>query len=168
MNAKNSTTLTQARLKELLNYDPDTGLFIRLLPSGPSKPGDIAGYKNLHGYVLISVDGIQYYSHRLAWLYMTGNWPKVEIDHRDMNKANNKFDNLREATLSQNAINKCIQKNNTSGFKGIYWDKSRKKFAAQIKINGKHIHLGRFHTLESAYAAYCEAAKRYHGEFARA
>ena len=90
-----------------------------------------------------------------------------QVDHIDCNPLNNRRGNLRLATPSQNGTNQSRPKNNTSGFKGVHWDKRAKKWMATIRINGKKTYLGLFATPELAYAAYCEAALKYHGEFAR-
>lgn len=97
---------------------------------------------------------------------MTGKWPKYEIDHKDENKSNNRFKNLREATRSQNGRHKGPYKNNPSGLKGAYWDNDRKKWLSNIGIPGQGVKfLGRFNTKEEAHAAYCRVAEKLHGEF---
>ena len=90
-----------------------------------------------------------------------------ETDHIDGNGLNNRKTNLRSASRSQNEVNKAPKKNNTSGYKGVYWCKERKKWAAEIMMDGKRVHLGRHETIEAAYSAYCDASKKMHGEFAR-
>lgn len=156
--------ITQKRLKELLHYDPITGLFTWLVAnSNRVKVGDVAGALGDHGRILIRVDGVLYKAHRLAWLYMTGKWPNPEADHEDTDASNNKWLNLREANRSQNNCNKKNRKDNTSGYKGVYQDKRRSKWMA--RINGKF--LGYFNTSQGAHAAYCAAAQKYHGQFAR-
>lgn len=156
------TPITQEKLKELLRYEPDTGLFYRL--SGP-RAGEVAGHMH-HGYVKISMPkagGI--YAHRLAWLYMTGEMPPNEVDHIDRNRGNNKWANLRLATRSQNQANTAIRKSNTSGYKGVRM--LRGHFRAKITIQHRIIHLGDFETLEEAVAAYKGAARVGFGEYAR-
>lgn len=110
--------LTQARLKELLHYDPETGVWTRLVATSNSiRIGDVAGGVN-HGYVRISVDGRKYSAHRLAFLYQTGAWPSAEVDHWNLDKADNSWGNLRGATRSQNIANTSTRINNairTSG-----------------------------------------------------
>ena len=156
--------MNQKRLKELLNYNPETGIFTRLTASAASvKVGDIAGGKCGNGYILISLDGKQYSAHRLAWLYMTGNFPKSLIDHKDGNKQNNIFSNLREATPAQNIANK--KSTSKSGFKGVTWWARSSKWKAQMQVNGVNRHLGYFDTPEQAHEAYKDFARTHVGEF---
>ena len=96
---------------------------------------------------------------------MTGKWPENDIDHINVARGDNRFSNLREATRSENLRNRGAQKNNTSGFKGVSWQKSSRKWDARINIHGKVVHLGYFDDPEDAYQAYCQAAKELHGEF---
>ncbi len=160
--------VTADRLRELLSYDPSTGLFTWLLSTGNRAPvGAVAGSVG-KGYVDIRIDQRLYKAHRLAWLYMTGEWPEQQIDHRDLNRANNRWDNLRVATNSQNHANTRAQSNNRSGFKGVSWSKAANKWMAQIVRDRCHTYLGLFDTPEDAHAAYCVAAERLFGEFARA
>lgn len=161
--------LTQERLKELLSYDPETGLFTRLVGrSGPNaRAGDIAGCDNGKGYIRIYVDGKPYKAHRLAWFYMTGEWVP-EVDHENTIKSDNRWDNLRKATRGQNRGNTRAYKNNTSGLKGVSFNKRTARWAAQIQKDGVKVGLGYYATAEDAHAAYVIAAKKYFGEFARA
>lgn len=158
--------LTQSKLKELLKYDPDTGDFIWLakpsIYSTKVKVGNKAGYKTSQGYISIGVHGKRYFAHRLAWLYMTGEWPESCIDHIDNIKDNNKFSNLRQASPSQNQINKIVP--NTTGFRGVSLHGG--KYNAIISSKGKQYYLGRFNTAEEAAKAYDEKAKEWHGKFA--
>ena len=157
---------SQARLKELLDYNEETGEFIWKKKSSIScryKIGDIAGKRSK--YIHIKVDKIYYQAHRLAWMYMTGEDPgETQIDHFDENKHNNAFINLRKATHGQNKSNQGARKHNKLGIKGVYKVKTR--YRASITIDRKQIHLGSYATPEEAHKAYCEAADKYHGEFA--
>ena len=162
--------ITPERLREVLDYDPETGVFtwrVRLNPrSKMDRPvGMKGGYQKK--YLLASVDGRKYLLHRLAWLYMTGTWPAGECDHRDLNPANNKWENLRESTRGENGCNRGTQKNNTSGQKGVSWHKHTGKWRASIKVDGRSIHLGVFQTFDAAANAYRVACSASHGEFAR-
>jgi hypothetical protein len=151
--------LTQARLRELLSYDPDTGVFTRL------RNGRIAGTLTYQGYVQIAIDGKLYLGHRLAWLYMTGSFPSLQIDHKDRNEANNVFTNLRLATPTQNQWNTGTQINNKCGLKGV----SRLingRWMARITNHYKTKYLGTYSTPEEAHAAYRRAAAEMNGEFA--
>lgn len=163
--------LTQERLKELLSYDPLTGVFLWKVDRGGKKAGDIAGCKK-RSYTMISIDDEIYRAHHLAWLYMKGNFPDLFIDHRDLNKHNNIWTNLREATKSQNMANVGLIKSNKSGFKGVSrysaGERCGKPWQASIQKDGKSKSLGQFATKEEAHAAYVAAAEQIFGEFARA
>lgn len=163
--------LTQERLKELLSYDPLMGVFLWLVDRGGKRAGDVAGCRK-RTYIVISVDDVVYRAHHLAWFYMTGRWPDPFVDHRDLNKHNNIWTNLREATKSQNMANVGLIKSNASGLKGVSryraGESYGKPWQACIGKDGKSNHLGHFATKEEAHAAYCEAAERFFGEFARA
>jgi len=135
--------------------------------SNSVKAGDVAGRGSGGGYRQISVDNRLYLAHRLAWLYMTGEWPEVQIDHVNMDRADNRFVNLRQATRSENKGNMRAQANNASGLKGVYWHKRAGKWCAQINTNGTRRHLGCFDSPEAAHAAYIASAKKHFGEFAR-
>jgi len=142
--------LTQQQLKELLHYDSQTGVFRwRVSTTHNVKPWSVAGCVS-RGYVLIRVNKKLYFSHRLAWLYMTGKWPTNKIDHIDGVPSNNALINLREATQKQNMENVALSKANTSGFRGVSWDKSRGKWQSKLRHHGKTIHLGRFETVDEA------------------
>jgi hypothetical protein len=112
------------------------------------------------------IDGKRYLAHRLAWLYTHGAWPHKLLDHRNRVTGDNRIDNLREATGSQNKANQLTNTNNTSGFKGVYWSKQNAKWQAGIRHQGKQKHLGCFNTKEDAHTAYCTAATQLKGEFA--
>lgn len=157
--------LTQERLRALLDYDPETGIFRWREARSGTKPG-VAGCPNKRGYLRICIDYKLYYSHRLAWFYVHGEWPP-EIDHRDLDKKNNRIGNLRVATRFQNNANVPKKRDNTSGLKGAYFDNRRGHWAAAIKIRGRGKFLGYFPTKEAAHAAYARAAAIHHGEFAR-
>jgi hypothetical protein len=154
--------LTQWRLKQLLNYNPETGVFEhRVTRRGVSR--GIAGCLNPKGYIQIKVDGTKYLAHRLAFLYMTGEFPSKLVDHRDLNKSNNRWDNIREATDTQNQAN--TRPRGAVPLKGVC--KDRQWYKAQIEVGGKKTHLGIFSTPEEAHAAYVKAANDNFGAFAR-
>lgn len=136
--------LTQRKLKELLRYNPDIGLFTRRTSLQGVQAGDIAGCKNPNGYIRIVISYKKYYAHRLAWFYVYGVWPKDQIDHINHNRADNRLVNLREATNQENSMNRGIERRNKSGITGVVWSKDRSKWQAQIITKGKIIHLGRF------------------------
>lgn len=156
------SVLTHARLREVLRYDRETGNFYRI-------DGAVAGSLNKKlGYWQIRLDDVLYYSHRLAWFWMTGAWPIDRIDHKDTDGANNRWDNLRDSTNSQNLANSRIPITNTSGVKGVTWYKPTGRWCAKIKVRQKSINLGYFDNIELAAAAYSRAAKQHFGEYARA
>ena len=160
--------LTQTRLKELLHYDPETGVFTWLVASNRRvKFGEAAGSFTCKGYISIKHSHSCYQAHRLAWLYMTGSWPQEQIDHIDLCKSNNKWANLRAATNAQNQHNTQKPKHNKSGFKGVYLATDRGKYRASITVLGTKIGLGQFNTPEEAHTAYCAAATIHHKEFVR-
>lgn len=158
--------LTQKGLKEVLNYDPITGIFTwGISNSNRVKVGDFTGTLRNDGYIAIGVIGRSYLAHRLAWLYMTGEMPTYFIDHINGNRADNRFCNLREATNQQNMQNLIKpQERSTTGFLGVSFDKPNRKYVAKIRINGKNRHLGSFATPEEASVAYL-SEKRKHHEF---
>ena len=157
------------KMRLTLDYDPETGIFKRKIPcSGRNgKIGDVCGVVCSEGYVKISFDGVRYYAHRLALAYVNGVMPPDQADHINGIRNDNRISNLREATGSQNGMNKPVQKNNTSGFKGVSWNKDRGKWAASVNINKRKIHLGLFDSLESAANAAASARISMHGEFSK-
>lgn len=157
--------ITQSELKEVLDYNPDTGLFTWIESNGCVKAGDIARYKHHTGYINITITGKAYQAHRLAYLYMTGNFPKNSIDHINHVKDDNRWTNLRDATSSQNKSNIKKLKNNTSGYKGVSWDKRDKNWRAQIKHMNKNINIGSYTTPQEASEAYKKKAIEIYGEF---
>jgi hypothetical protein len=160
---------TQERLKKLLHYNPETGLFTRKTGRGGRSAGSPVGCtpKGDFGYVVIGVDRRLYLAHDLAFVFMVGVWPLEDVDHINGVKDDNRWGNLRPATRSQNNGNSRLRTDNTSGLKGVSFSKERQKWTAQIGIHGKQTSLGRFETREAAYAAYAAAAHRHFGEFAR-
>ena len=178
--------LDQDYLKTLFLYDPETGDLIwkeRPLSHFATKnaqgvinskcAGKVAGYKSFlkNGdpcTIQVRFDTKLYKAHRIVWILLVGPIPpEMIIDHIDGNPFNNKLSNLRLATVSQNAMNRGPQKNNTSGYKGVFFFKRDKSWQAQITISGKRKHLGYFDTPELAYSAYLSAEKVLYGDFAR-
>lgn len=156
--------ITCDQLKSLLHYEPETGLFTRLTEHGRWHVGDLCGWANGNGYVRLEIAGGRYHAHRLAWLYVHGEWPENNIDHIDGDRSNNRIANLRVANPSQNIANS--RKRKASEFKGV--SRRHKRWVAQITLNYKSLYLGTFNTPEEAHAAYLAAATRLFGEFARA
>jgi hypothetical protein len=150
-------TLTQAELIYHLKYNKNTGDFFW----GMGAKKAVTLLKD--GYISICLFGKSYMAHRLAWLYVTGNFPVGEIDHIDGNPSNNSWLNLREANRNQNSFNCKIRKSNTTGFKGV--ERAGKGFQARIRAYGKRYGLGTYKTPEEASTAYKEAAIKLHGNF---
>lgn len=149
----------------VIGYNPETGKFKWLQAGCGRQRGRDAGMIADTGYVLIRYGGKNVPAHRLAWRIMTGKWPTLEIDHKNRVRHDNRFENLRQATRMQNAQNGSKKATNRSGYKGVHWHKQHQAWIARIMHNRKTVHLGKFDTREEAFAAYAEAAKRYHGEF---
>ena len=158
--------LTQERLKELLSYDPETGLFTwKTRTAKCIHVGDIAGYFNNKGYNVIVLLNESYLAHRLAWLYMTGLNTEFQIDHINNIKSDNRFINLREATNAENIRNQGFRSTNKSGYIGVSKNKKVNKWVAQCCLNGKNYNLGYFENAYDAAIAYQNFAKKHHGEF---
>ncbi len=154
--------LTAEKLRSILNYESETGIFTwKVSNSNRVKVGAVAGSPNGHGYLCIKVLNRLYRAHRLAWLYVRGEWPKDQLDHINRDRSDNRIDNLREATNKQNLQNRSKSSTNTSGHTGIYWDKRASKWVAKIRHNQKLIHLGYFTDIEDAIAARKAAEKLY-------
>lgn len=158
--------ITQKRLKELLRYNPSTGIFTQLVSRGGTAiAGSVAGSKNTQGYLQIQIDGTIYLSHRLAWLYVHGYFPEHQIDHIDRSRDNNRISNLREVTRTCNLRNTGNYRHNTSGVKGVCWVEERGKWKAQIMIDRKTIYLGNHNTKIEAvcHRLAAEQAENWHG-----
>lgn len=159
--------VTQEYLRNTFNYDPDTGVFTNKVRRGQaSKPGDVAGSLRRDGYWFITIHGKPMPAHRLAWLYVHGTLPDRQIDHINGNRADNRMENFRLAEHTENARNKLINKNNSSGFKGVSYSARHRKWVARIMVDRASKFLGLHDTPEQAHSAYCEAAKKFHLEFA--
>jgi hypothetical protein len=151
--------MTQEELKKLITYDPDTGILKWIKPRNTraAKPENISdGFPHNKGYMQIGINKKRYFVHRIIWLYMTGNFPKYQIDHINGVKTDNRFSNLREVTNQQNNFNNKA--------KGYCFVKDRNKYLASIYVDGKNISLGLFKTKEEARASYLEAKMKYHGK----
>lgn len=161
------TLPTVARLHELLDYDPVTGIMIwKVRTSNRISVGDQAGcVDKRNGKWSISIDGSEFMLHRVAWKWFYGEEPPELIDHRDNNPSHNWVLNLREATKHQNAGNSRCHADSLSGIKGV--TKKRNKWSSKICVNGSIKNLGTFNTPEEAAEAYAKAAECYFGEFAR-
>lgn len=156
------------RLRQLLHYEPDTGVFTwRERTSNRIRIGDAAGCVRHGGYTQIRVEGKFYRAHRLAWLYVYGKWPTMMLDHIDNDPTNNRISNLRQATQSQNMANMAKRADNSSGYKGVFWKKQCSTWYAQIRVENKSITIGYCSTAEDAARAYNRAAVHHFGDFAQ-
>ena len=175
-------------VRELFDYDPETGVLthrhrpIKYFRDGKLWSAD-QNYRRWNtrysgkkagcvsrGRIVVGVNDILYGAHRVIWLWMTGKWPKEEIDHIDLDPSNNRFNNLREANRIQNQANVRVRADSKSGIKGVQYFSGkgrRKRWSARIKENGKQRTLGNFATAGEAADAYRKAAEELHGEFAR-
>lgn len=164
MNAADSgfgCLLTAARLRELVSYDPLTGIFTNRVTNGRRIAGQAAGSTDALGYVKMKVDRKQYKAHRLAWLYVYDKWPEQHIDHIDGNPSNNRIANLRDVSVSVNLQNrKRAPAHNKSGLLGVWVH--RERFISFIKTMGVRQYLGTFDTPEEAHAAYLSAKRANH------
>ena len=166
-----------AEIRGLLDYDPATGIF-RWRPRPTINhatrtwnirfAGTVAGFDTNKNYRQIEIYKSGYKAHRLAWLHYYGEWPQLHIDHINGDRLDNRINNLRQATKSQNGGNSKISKKNTTGLKGVSIVKKTGKYHSQIMFCGEIIRLGDFETPEEAHAAYVHAASELFGEFARA
>lgn len=156
------TELTAVLLRELLHYDSETGMFTWLQSLSPrTRVGGRAGSLCGNGGIYIQIRGVVHAAHRLAWLYVTGEFPKFVIDHKDGDRTNNRIDNLRDVTLAVNRQNeRTAQKRNRVGFLGV--TKARSRYRAHIGIDGKNLYLGSFATAEEAHRAYLSAKRDLH------
>lgn len=167
MPAPKPSTMTASELRELLRYDPETGEFVWLQDRGRNpRSGRRAGAVTSENRIIIRVNYRIYFAHRLAWLYMTGEWPERLVDHIDGNPSNNRWRNLRAATPAQNAMNSRRKPNKVSGIVGVHFFKQYGMWRSCISANGQTRFLGYFREIEDARAAYEAARRDLHGEFA--
>lgn len=143
--------LTQDRLKQLLEYNPDTGGFRWVVTKGRAKAGAWAGATDAYGYRVIRIDGVLYKAHRLAWLYTHGKWPEGLVDHINRVPGDNRLRNLREVTQSENMHNAA--RNTKSGVPGVRWRAERNKWVAQIRVGYRHHVIGSFACKDEAIRA---------------
>jgi len=153
--------LTQSILKSRLHYEPETGIFTWLVNHHSVKAATVAGSANGNGYIHIGVSGKNTQAHRLAFLYMTGEFPPDEIDHINGARNDNRWSNLRPVSRAENNKNSKRRHDNTSGVTGVSWCKTRKRWAAHIQVDGKPVNLGRFTDFFEAVSARKLAERKY-------
>ena len=164
---------TLQRLRSLLHYDPDSGRWTWVVDrGGTARTGKEAGY--IHSFSdtqnqrrVLKIDGVFYRASRLAWFYMTGQWPKNLIDHKNGDTLDDRWENLRQATRSQTAASRKRSRNNAAGFKGVFKRRDRNGYWVRIQVNGKRITRGSFQSREAASEAYKTLAIKHYAEFAR-
>lgn len=157
--------LTPELLRQLLDYDPETGVFTNRVKRGKSRsyPGEVAGHLHKFGYRVTTIRYVRYPEHRLAWLYVHGTWPTGEIDHINGNRADNRIANLRDVTPQINQENRRIaHQGSRTGLLGVYPSSKGDKWISRIRVQGKVNHLGTFDCPDAAHAAYIEAKRRLH------
>lgn len=160
-----------SEVRDLFNYNPETGVLTWRVTVSAHKAGSVAGTKTTRGYICVRYDGKYYLAHRLAVAWMTGQWPKAQTDHVDRDTTNNKWRNLREATASENAANRKVAATNKLGLKGVIRRNGAQfrhaPFEAYLRKDGVKYYLGRFLTAEEAHKAYIDAAAEHHGQYSR-
>lgn len=156
---------TPDRLREVMSYDTDSGLLTWKVRRGPQSAGKTVGYRRKDGYLHVGVDGWMFLGHVVAWTIVNGRWPNGEIDHENLNKSDDRFGNLREASDQQNAANRPKRSDSKQPYKGI--SRTRDKWRAAVTIDGKRKYFGYCDTPEEAAAIYIQKQIELHGEFAR-
>ena len=160
-----ATGLTAQQLRERLDYAPDTGQFTRRHNVKGYFAGTVAGTTNAQGCRAIHIKGFDYKAHRLAWLHYYGKWPREEIDHEDGDPLNNRIDNLREATSTQNKRNRHVARSDSkTGVRGVR--EQNGKFYGRYRLNGSNRYVGGHATIAEAEAALKAAREKAYGEFA--
>lgn len=165
VNRENEELISVELLKALWNYDPNTGIFTRLLTTGTKAKKGSTACTIESGYVTMIINGNTYRAHRLAWLYCFGEFPVDILDHINGVRDDNRLDNLRECTVQENSYNSKVKSDNTTGYKGVSLDKRSGRYRAYITVDGKQKSLGYHSSAEEASLAYNEAAKLLHSGF---
>ena len=139
-----TSSLTYKRMREVVRYDRQSGLFYWKVSVGKAKRNEVAGHTDSSGYTKISVDGVKYFAHRLAWFYCFKVWPQKNIDHVDRCRSNNRIKNLRDVGQSLNGLNGSLRRNNSSGHTGVSYDPRRDTWVAYVNKDGRKKHLGAY------------------------
>lgn len=159
-------TLTQERLKELLSYNPETGEFKRIKEVGNTKVGDTPGHF-IEGYRYVTVDGRTYPAHRLVFLFVYGEYPSSDVDHKNLKRDDNRLENLRITNRRNNMLNISSHKDSVLGKKNIFYRKDTGKYSVRATVNGRYRSFGCFEDLELAELVAKYVREKYHGEYAR-
>ena len=155
--------ISAQRVREVIHYCQHTGVATWRIARGNVKAGAVVGWIDAKGYRRVEVDGRRFALHRLIWFWMRGEWPIGQVDHENGMRADNRWLNLRDVTHAVNQQNQRLPSaNNTSGYLGVSWDKSRCKWVAQIRVNNHARALGRFDSAENANLAYLDAKRKFH------
>lgn len=158
----NAPPFDAAFLRSLYTYDAETGAIRHARTRGKGRAGDYVGSERHDGYLTTTISTRPYMVHRLVWMHVHGTWPEGCIDHINRNRADNRIENLRVVSFSENKENTGVQANSVSGIKGVQFLKSRNQWRARIQTKGQLFDLGRFNSAEEAGAAYTAAAARLH------
>lgn len=157
--------LTVDQVREMFNYDPETGSLTRKVKAGRSNVGDFAGSLKKDGYYEVKIKGKYYRQHRIIWLHYYGKWPDHFLDHINAIPTDNRISNLRECSDTTNQFNKGVHPLSRLGVKNVSLVKG--KYVVTFKLNYKKIHVGRYDTLEEAVEVARKYREELHGEFAR-
>lgn len=162
---KKQLLMSVGDIRDLIDYNPETGVLKAKVNFSGRQAGSVIGSQTRQGYYAFSLFGKKCFAHRLAWLLHYGEWPSQPIDHINGIKTDNSIRNLRLCSLSQNQFNKPTQKNNTTGVKGVYWNKRDKRYVASVQFNGKKYSAGHHKDIESAKEAVMKLREKLAGEF---
>jgi hypothetical protein len=162
---KKQLLMSVGDIRDLIDYNPETGVLTAKVNFSGRQAGSVIGSQTWQGYYAFSLFGKKCFAHRLAWLLHYGEWPSQPIDHINGIKTDNSIRNLRLCSLSQNQFNKPTQKNNTTGVKGVYWNKRDKRYVASVQFNGKKYSAGHHKDIESAKEAVMKLREKLAGEF---
>ncbi|EAV1528679.1 endonuclease [Salmonella enterica] len=162
---KKQLLMSVGDIRDLIDYNPENGVLTAKVNFSGRQAGSVIGSQTWQGYYAFSLFGKKCFAHRLAWLLHYGEWPSQPIDHINGIQTDNSIRNLRLCSLSQNQFNKPTQKNNTTGVKGVYWNKRDKRYVASVQFNGKKYSAGHHKDIDSAKEAVMKLREKLAGEF---